>query len=46
MQKRSQVSPDGGDVIALTFAQTVEPAEVEEEEEEECPAATRRGWMR
>jgi hypothetical protein len=35
MQKRGQVSPDDGEVLALTFAQPVEPAEVEEADEEE-----------
>jgi hypothetical protein len=33
MQKRGQASPDDGDALALTFAQPVEPAEVEEEDE-------------
>jgi hypothetical protein len=32
MQKRGQASPDDGDALALTFAQPVEPAEVEEED--------------
>jgi hypothetical protein len=42
MQKRGQASPDDGDALALTFAQRVEPAEVEEEdEEEECAVAWR-----
>jgi tartrate dehydratase beta subunit/fumarate hydratase class I family protein len=31
MQKRGQASPDDGDALALTFAQTVAPANVEEE---------------
>jgi hypothetical protein len=31
MQKPGQASPDDGDALALTFAQPVEPAEVEEE---------------
>jgi hypothetical protein len=35
MQKRRQASPDDGDALALTFAQPVAPAEVEEEDEEE-----------
>jgi hypothetical protein len=35
MQKRGQASPDDGDALALTFAQPVAPAEVEEEDEEE-----------
>jgi hypothetical protein len=32
MQKRGQAPPDDGDALELTFAQPVEPAEVEEEE--------------
>jgi hypothetical protein len=49
MQKRGQASPDDGDALALTFAQPVAPAEVEEEDEEEgfgryiVAAATRGG---
>jgi hypothetical protein len=48
MQKRGQASPDDGDALALTFAQPVAPAEVEEEDEEEgfggtLAAATRGG---
>ena len=35
MQKRGQASLDDGDALALTFAQPVEPAEVEEEDEGE-----------
>ena len=35
MQKRGQASPDYGDALALTFAQRVAPAEVEEEDEKE-----------
>jgi hypothetical protein len=35
MQKRGPASPDDGDAPALTFAQPVAPAEVEEEDEEE-----------
>src|SRR6266851_4487124 len=35
MQKRGQASPDDGDALALTFAQTVAPAEKEEERDEE-----------
>jgi hypothetical protein len=35
MQKRGEPSPDDGDALALTFAQPVEPAEVEEEDEVE-----------
>jgi hypothetical protein len=34
MQKRGQASTDDGDALALTFAQLVAPAEVEEEDEE------------
>jgi hypothetical protein len=36
MQKRGQASPDDGDALALTFAQPVAPAEVEEVDEEEA----------
>src|SRR5713101_3505838 len=35
MQKRGQASPDDGDALALTFAQAVAPAEVEERDEDE-----------
>ena len=35
MQKRGQASPDDGDALALTFAQAVAPAEVEEHDEDE-----------
>jgi phage terminase large subunit len=35
MQKRGQASPDDGDALALTFAQAVAPAEVEERDEED-----------
>jgi hypothetical protein len=35
MQKRGQASPDDGDALALTFAQEVAPAEVEEHDEED-----------
>jgi hypothetical protein len=34
-QKRGQASPDGGDALALTFAQAVAPAEVEEPDEDD-----------
>ena len=34
MQKRGQASPDDGDALALTFAQEVAPAEVEEQDED------------
>jgi hypothetical protein len=43
-------SPDDGDVLALTFAQPVAPAEVEEEDEEEefgrYSGSSNSGWMR
>jgi hypothetical protein len=50
MQKRRQASPDDGDALALTFAQPVAPAEVEEEDEEEefgrFTGSSNSGWMR
>ena len=51
MQKRGQASPDDGDALALTFAQPVALAEVEEPDEEEEFAVGRygggnSGWMR
>jgi hypothetical protein len=50
MQKRGQASPDDGDALALTFAQPVQPAEVEEEDDEEefgrCSSHGSSGWMR
>jgi hypothetical protein len=51
MQKRGQASPDDGDVLALTFAQPVAPAEVEEEDEEEefgrySGGSSKSVWMR
>jgi hypothetical protein len=51
MQKRGQSSPDDGDTLALTFAPPVEPAEVEEEDEEEAlgrytGSSSSGGWMR
>jgi hypothetical protein len=50
MQKRGQASPDDGDALALTFAQPVEPAEVEEVDEEEgfgrYTGSSSSGWMR
>ena len=50
MQKRGQASPDDGDALALTFAQPVAPAEVEEEDEEEefgrFSGSSNSGWMR
>ena len=51
MQKRGQASPDDGDALALTFAQPVAPAEVEQKDEEEEFAVGRygggsSGWMR
>jgi hypothetical protein len=49
-QKRGQASPDDGDPLALTFAQPVQPAEVEEEDEEEefgrYTGSGNSGWMR
>jgi hypothetical protein len=45
-----QASPDDGDALALTFAQPVEPAEVEEEDEEEAfgryTGSSSSRWMR
>ena len=35
MQKRGQSSPDDADALALTFAQPVAPAEIEESRDEE-----------
>ena len=35
MQKRGQASPDDGDALALTFAKTGAPAEVEKRDEED-----------
>jgi hypothetical protein len=53
MQKRGQASPDDGDALALTFAQPVAPAEVEEKDEEEefgrysgYSGSGSSGWMR
>ena len=50
VQKRGQASPDDGDALALTFAQPVAPAEVEEEDEEEAfgryTGSSNSGWMR
>jgi hypothetical protein len=50
MQKRGQASPDDGDALALTFAQTVAPADVEEEDDEEFGGygghSSSGGWMR
>jgi hypothetical protein len=53
MQKRGQASPDDGDGLALTFAQPVAPAEVEEPDEEEefgsyggHSSSSGGGWMR
>jgi hypothetical protein len=51
MQKRGQASPDDGDALKLTFAQPVEPAEVEEQDEEEefgryTGSSSSGGWMR
>jgi hypothetical protein len=51
MQKRGQASPDDGDALALTFAQPVESAEVEEPDEDEqfgryTGSSSSSGWMR
>jgi hypothetical protein len=51
MPKRGQASPDDGDALALTFAQPVAPAQVEEEDEEEFGngyhgGSSSGGWMR
>jgi hypothetical protein len=50
MQKRGQASSDDGDGLALTLAQPVEPAEVEEVDEEEAfgryTDSISSGWMR
>jgi len=52
MQKRGQASPDDGDALALTFAQTVAPAEKEEERDEDDEFGGNGGingpgsWMR
>jgi hypothetical protein len=53
MQKRGQASPGDGDALALTFAQPVAPAEVEEPDEEEefgsyggHSSSGGGGWMR
>ena len=52
MQKRGQASPDDGDALALTFAQPVAPAEVEEKDEEDefghvgRYGGSNSGWMR
>jgi hypothetical protein len=51
MQKRGQASPDDGDALALTFAQPVAPAEVEEKDDEDEFSIGRygggsSGWMR
>jgi hypothetical protein len=47
---RGQASLDDGDALALTFAQPVAPAEVEEEDEEEAfgryTGSSNSGWMR
>lgn len=48
-QKRGQASPDDGDALALTFAQPVAPAEVEEPDDEEFGGYGIPGpgaWMR
>jgi hypothetical protein len=49
-QRRGQASPGDGDALALTFAQPVEAAEVEEPDEEEAfgryTGSGSSGWMR
>jgi hypothetical protein len=49
MQKRGEASPDDGDALALTFAQPVAPAEVEERDDEEefgrYGGSSNSGWM-
>jgi hypothetical protein len=51
MQKRGQASPDDGDALALTFAQPVAPADVEEAQEGEevgryTGSSSSGGWLR
>ena len=50
MQKRGQANSDDGGALALTFAQPVAPAEVEEKDEEEefgrFTGSSNSGWMR
>jgi hypothetical protein len=50
MQKRGQASTDDGDALALTFAQPMAAAGVEEENEEEAfgryTGSSNSGWMR
>jgi hypothetical protein len=51
MQKGGQASRDDGDALALTFAQPVAPAEVEEESDEEefgrfTGSSNSSGWVR
>jgi hypothetical protein len=53
IQERGQASPDDGDALALTFAQPVEPTEIEEPDEEEefgsyggHSSSGGGGWMR
>jgi hypothetical protein len=51
VRKRGQASPNDGDALALTFAQPVAPAEVEEVDEEEqfgryTGSSSSGGWMR
>ena len=52
MQKRGQASPDDGDALALTFAQTVAPPEKDEERDEDemvgghCGINGPGAWMR
>jgi hypothetical protein len=48
--QNGHASPDDGETLALTFAQSVEPAEVAEEDEEEefgrYGGGSSSGWMR
>ena len=52
VQKRGHASPDDGDALALTFAQPVAPAEVEEVDDEDefgnvgRYGSSSSGWMR
>jgi hypothetical protein len=50
MKKRGQASSHDGDALALTFAQVVTPAEVEEEDDEDviggCGIDGQGAWMR
>jgi hypothetical protein len=50
VQKRGRASPDDGDALALSFAQPLAPAKVEEKDEEEefgrSGGRGNLGWMR